>query len=193
MVLQARIPPPDIRVEKEAQTLIGQGHEVHLLLERGPGEAVEETAVGVLYRRGVMMGPLRRKWRRYTFSFTFRDPIWRRAIRSFAEQRHIEVLHVHDLPLVREVAGVGRSLGIPVVADLHENYPAGLQVWYRNRFKKRTIYNYQRWARYEREILPRLFCRNMKRYLWMSRMGMLRSFSMLLLRLSVSRSLVWGE
>ncbi|MCK4236866.1 MAG: glycosyltransferase, partial [Candidatus Krumholzibacteria bacterium] len=187
MVLQARIPPPDIRVEKEAQTLIGQGHEVHLLLERGPGEAVEETAVGVLYRRGVMMGPLRRKWRRYTFSFTFRDPIWRRAIRSFAEQRHIEVLHVHDLPLVREVAGVGRSLGIPVVADLHENYPAGLQVWYRKRFKKRTIYNYQRWARYEREILPRLFCRNMKRYLWMSRMGMLRSFSMLLLRLSVSR------
>ncbi len=153
MVLKGKIPPPDIRVEKEAGTLIRQGHEVHLLLERRPGEAFVEVIGGLHLRRDVMMSPLREKWHRYTFSFTFRDPLWRRSIERFSRERAVEVLHVHDLPLLKEAVTVGRSLGIPVVADLHENYPAGLQVWYTSRLKKKTIYNYRRWARYEESIL----------------------------------------
>jgi glycosyltransferase involved in cell wall biosynthesis len=39
---------------------------------------------------------------------------------------------------------------------MHENFPAGLQVWYESRLKRMTIYNERRWARYEREILPRV-------------------------------------
>lgn len=153
MVLKAGIPPPDIRVEKEAQTLIDDGHEVHLLLERRPGEGIDEIVSGMRLFRGVMMGPVRERWHRYTFNFTFRDPMWRRAIEDFVRKGGIEVLHVHDLPLVKEAVEVGRSRRLPVIADLHENYPAGLQVWYRNVFKKKTIYNYRRWARYERGIL----------------------------------------
>lgn len=153
MVLKARIPPTDIRVEKEATTLLGEGHEVNLLLERGAGEAVEETVDGIGFLRGVSMGSLREKWHRYTFSYTFRDPLWRRAIEDYVRARRIEVLHVHDLPLMGEAVAAGRKLGIPVVADLHENYPAGLQVWYTNELKKRTIYNFGRWTRYERRML----------------------------------------
>jgi glycosyltransferase involved in cell wall biosynthesis len=153
MILQATIPPPDIRVEKEAKTLIGAGHEVHLLLERGEGELVDETVEGIRFMRAVRMGPLREIWHRYTFNFTYRDQLWRKMIERFVAGRGIEVLHVHDLPLVREAVAVGRSMGVPVVADLHENYPAGLQVWYRNRLKKMTIYSHGRWARYERSIL----------------------------------------
>jgi glycosyltransferase involved in cell wall biosynthesis len=48
---------------------------------------------------------------------------------------------------------VGREEGIPVIADMHENFPGGLQVWYTSRLKKRTIYNFDRWSRYERNIL----------------------------------------
>lgn len=153
MILQATIPPPDIRVEKEAKTLIGAGHEVHLLLERGAGEPVDEEVDGIRFIRAVRMGPLREKWHRYTFNFTYRDPLWRRSIARFVQERRIDVLHVHDLPLAGEAVSVGRSMDVPVVADLHENYPAGLQVWYQNAFKKMTIYNYHRWARYERRIL----------------------------------------
>jgi len=153
MVLQATIPPPDIRVEKEAKTLIGAGHEVHLLLERGADEPVDGTVDGMHLMRAIRMGPLREKWYRYTFNFTYRDPMWRRAIERFVDARRIEALHVHDLPLVQEAVSVGRKKGVPVVADLHENYPAGLQVWYQNALKKMTIYNFNRWARYERRIL----------------------------------------
>ena len=155
MVLKGKIPPADIRVEKEAMTLMSEGHEVHLLLERGAGDKEIENVGGIDFFRGIKMGRVRETWHRYTFSFTFRDPMWRNAIRDFAISRRIEVLHVHDLPLVGEAVAVADELGIPVVADMHENYPGGLQVWYTSRFKKKTIYNFKRWARYEREILGR--------------------------------------
>jgi glycosyltransferase involved in cell wall biosynthesis len=153
MILKAKIPPPDIRVEKEAKTLSGAGHDVHLLLERRRAERIEERYKGIDLLRGVEMGFARERWHRYTFSFTFKDPLWRGAIERFARERAVDALHVHDLPLVGEAVTVARALGLPVVADLHENYPAGLQVWYESRFKKRTIYHFERWAAYERRIL----------------------------------------
>jgi glycosyltransferase involved in cell wall biosynthesis len=156
MILKGMIPPPDIRVEKEAKTLIGEGHEVHLLLEGRGRQEREERYKDMYLRRGVTMGPLREKYHRYTFNFSFRDGMWRKAIRNFARSRKADVLHVHDLPLMLEAVTVARELQIPVVADLHENYPAGLQVWYGNRLKKSTIYNYRRWSRYERAILKRV-------------------------------------
>jgi glycosyltransferase involved in cell wall biosynthesis len=156
MVLQAAIPPPDIRVEKEAKTLIGAGHEVHLLLERRVSEPLEETVDGIRFLRAVRMGSMREKYHRYTFNFTFRDPLWRGSIERFVTDRKIDALHVHDLPLVGEAVTVGRTAGVPVVADLHENFPDGLQVWYTSAFKKATIYNRRRWAAYERRILRRV-------------------------------------
>jgi glycosyltransferase involved in cell wall biosynthesis len=153
MVLQTTIPPHDIRVEKEAGTLLAEGHEVHLLLEGGPDQPDEEVWEGIRMFRGVRMRPAREKLHRYTFNFSFRDRLWRRAINDFVLSRKIDVLHVHDLPLVGEAVRVGKAEGIPVVADLHENFPGGLQVWYTNALKKRTIYNFGRWSRYEKEIL----------------------------------------
>lgn len=147
------MPPPDIRVEKEASTLAGEEHEVHLLVERNRGEAVDEIVKGMNLYRGIEIGSLRDKLYRYTFSFTFKSGMWRRAISEFAARRGVELLHVHDLPLVGEAVRVGGSLGVPVIADLHENYPAGLQVWYTNSLKKKTIYKLDRWAKYERDVL----------------------------------------
>lgn len=156
MVLQAEIPPSDIRVEKEAAALMEAGHEVHLLLEGGGGRPREDDWQGLRLLRGVEMGRARETYYRYTFNFTFRDALWRRAIEDFVTGRGIEVLHVHDLPLVGEALRAGLRFGIPVVADLHENFPAGLQAWYTSRLKRATIYRYARWARYEREVLGRV-------------------------------------
>ncbi len=153
MMMKWKVPPMNVRVSNEALTLAAHGHEVHFLVERRRGEEPAETAGPVRLSRGVRMGPLREVWHRYTFNFTYRDPMWERAIDRFARERAIEALHVNDLPLAREAVRAGRRLGLPVVADLHENYPAGLQVWYRNALKRRTIYSFERWARYEREIL----------------------------------------
>jgi glycosyltransferase involved in cell wall biosynthesis len=153
MMMKWRTPPPNVRVENEARTLTGEGHEVYFLIEGRPDQPREEKIGNVRVLRGVQITRLRDIWHRYTFNFTYRDPLWTRAIDRLARERGIEALHVNDLPLLKEGVLAGRRLKLPVVADLHENYPAGLQVWYTNAFKKATIYNYGRWARYERAIL----------------------------------------
>jgi glycosyltransferase involved in cell wall biosynthesis len=156
MMMKWKIPPPNVRVENEARTLTADGHEVHFLIEGRVGEPREETVGSVRVLRGVVMSRPRDIWHRYTFNFTYRDRMWTKAIDRFVREREIEALHVNDLPLVKEAVLVGKRLKLPVVADLHENYPAGLQVWYTNRLKKATIYNHGRWTRYEREILQKV-------------------------------------
>jgi len=153
MMMKWKIPPPNVRVQNEARTLAEAGHKVHFLIEGRPGESREEPIGGVQVVRGVRMSRLRDIWHRYTFNFTYRDRLWTNAIERFIRERSIDVLHVNDLPLLREGLQAGRRFHLPVVADLHENYPAGLQVWYTNVLKKATIYNYGRWAEYERRAL----------------------------------------
>jgi len=153
MMMKWKIPPPNVRVQNEARTLMTAGHKVYFLIEGRPGEAREESMNGLNVVRGVRMSVPREIWHRYTFNFTYRDPLWTKAIDRFVREHSIDVLHVNDLPLLKEGILAGKRLGLPVVADLHENYPAGLQVWYTNRLKKATIYEHGRWARYEREAL----------------------------------------
>jgi glycosyltransferase involved in cell wall biosynthesis len=152
-MMKWKIPPPNVRVQNEARTLMTAGHKVYFLIEGRPGEAREESMNGLNVVRGVRMSAPREIWHRYTFNFTYRDPLWTKAIDRFVREHSIDVLHVNDLPLLKEGILAGKRLGLPVVADLHENYPAGLQVWYTNRLKKATIYEHGRWARYERAAL----------------------------------------
>lgn len=48
-------------------------------------------------------------------------------------------LHVHDLPLAYSAIRVGKTLGIPVVLDLHENYPEIMKIWNESRSSRWTI------------------------------------------------------
>ena len=120
--------PEDIRVRKEAAALREAGHEVYLLCLAGEGiepATVDGVAIERIdwdgYRASI------RAVNRASYLFGSFDGIWFRRARRFAAVHGIDVLHVHDLPLVRTGLRVARSLGgIPVVADLHENYPAAM-------------------------------------------------------------------
>ncbi len=58
--------------------------------------------------------------------------------------------------MVSEGIRAARRSGIPLVADLHENWPAALRNYgYARRFPGRVLISPDRWARHERAILPR--------------------------------------
>jgi glycosyltransferase involved in cell wall biosynthesis len=60
----------------------------------------------------------------------FFNPRWVRAIGRTARRQRARAIVVRDLPLALTAAFVGRLLGIPVVLDMAENYPAMIQdVW----------------------------------------------------------------
>jgi glycosyltransferase involved in cell wall biosynthesis len=121
--------PPDIRVEKEAKALIDAGHEVHLLVfkrRHDKGEPEEEIKGITIHRVShprEKMSSLKNRWNSIKFHTTFVNPYWAKMIEKYAREFKWDVLHAHDLQLVGSALSAGKKLGIPVVADLHENKP----------------------------------------------------------------------
>lgn len=116
--------PPDIRVEKELNSL-RHHHEVFLLCTRRKNAPVMETWNGVRIRR--IFSTLKRWWSIWRLMSTCYSHLWAKEIYRYIKSNRLDVLHVHDLPLLGTAIKVARPFGIPVVADLHENFPALLE------------------------------------------------------------------
>lgn len=117
--------PPDIRVEKEAKALINAGHEVTLICLYNPEQPRRETVDGVdvirlplQYRGGVdelIEG--------VNYLLTFVHNGWKNALENLLQKTNIDVIHVHDLPLVKTALTVSKDKNVDVIADFHE-------IWY---------------------------------------------------------------
>lgn len=121
MVLSTKIFPPDRRVEREARSLIGDGHKVFLMARRGPGQLVEEIVDGVHVIRVPL--PFQRKKAVADFIYFFfqRYLIFFHILRACRKHR-IQALHVHDLCYALATTLAGKLLHLPVIFDMHEHY-----------------------------------------------------------------------
>jgi glycosyltransferase involved in cell wall biosynthesis len=150
MLLMGGTYPPDIRVEKEARVLQRTGHEIFLLTSDKDGGPTEERigplAVARYPHRG---GRVRSKAEAAVTLTTWRNLGWKRAIARFVQEERIDALHVHDLPAVKVAVEVARTEGIPVVFDMHENYPAAVTFWDRP-LSARLAQTPERYRAYER-------------------------------------------
>jgi len=149
--------PEDIRVEKEASNLAKKGYEIYLLCLGREGEPAEER-VGEIYVRRIMpTSKLTGKIDSSIFLLTLKRPFWKRKIGQFIYDFHLDALHVHDLPLCGTGLKVARKRGLFFIADFHENYPYGLQLWEEEtRWRdivKRPFKALKRWLKYESEIV----------------------------------------
>ncbi len=149
--------PPDPRVANEARSLAAAGHEVHLLcLRYGADQAEVEDWQGVRLHRVRIERWFHRKASAVSLELPAYRWFLRRALSSFVARERIEMLHVHDLPMVAIGLACARRAGIPLIADLHENWPGALRTYgYARRFPGRILISPDRWARHERAILPR--------------------------------------
>jgi len=150
--------PPDSRVRKEAYSLVKAGHNVHLLCmkKKNKNQPTEEIINGISVKR-ISFGQnwLSHKINALHFYIKFYQKEWAKEIEKLVLEKKIEVLHVHDLPLIKTTLTVGKKYNIPTIADLHENYPVDLYcfrslipVWRRIYFE-----NPRRWGNYEKKIL----------------------------------------
>lgn len=150
--------PPDIRVEKEARTLIKAGHEIYLLCVNKNGE----NSIDSEFYEGIKLcrtdfyprTPLVRKFNSWIYRFTFKNYKLISQIRKFVAEHSIDVLHVHDLPMVKSALIVGKAKGILVVADLHENFPAFYNLMLNGaNMKARLLNGIERWKKYEKQCI----------------------------------------
>jgi len=123
MILPGKF-PPDIRVEKEFETL-KEEHEVFLLCLRRAEQPTRENWRGMEISR--VFSRAERWWSQWNLMSRCYSGTWEAAIEKFMVSISADALHVHDLPLLGPALKAARSLQIPVVADLHENYPAMLE------------------------------------------------------------------
>lgn len=151
--------PPDIRVEKEAHALSAE-HEVHLLCPRRGSQIPREQCGPVQVRR--IFSDTQRQFANLQLMTTCTSYQWLHEIRQFVREHRIDALHVHDLPLIGPAITIAREHNIPVVADLHENYPqmiaAAKSTTQRQLSVPNLVQHYlvsvQRWERYEARVVP---------------------------------------
>ncbi|MBM3318888.1 MAG: glycosyltransferase, partial [Candidatus Eisenbacteria bacterium] len=147
--------PPDPRVANEGRSLAAAGHQVFLFCLALGAQPARETVEGIR----VLRHPMPRRFWKKAGALILVLPAYRlwfraRLGRFLAEQR-IEALHVHDLPLIGEGLRAARAAGIPLVADLHENYPAAVRLYdWARRWPARWLVRPAAWERYERRVVP---------------------------------------
>lgn len=149
--------PPDIRVEKETRALLAAGHQITLVCENREGRPARENWNGVEIIRLPHLPLWLRRLNTATLFVTLRGPLWERAIKKIVQTEKPDVLHIHDLPFVGPGLHIARKFNIPLVADLHENYPAWIQIRHAGA-KGNPIdlfaFNPGRFARYEQRVVP---------------------------------------
>lgn len=135
--------PWDVRVEKVCRSLAREG-QVHLVSRNTNRRPTYEHHDGVHIHRLPVLPWLPQRLNAALGFPAFFNPVWIRAIGRTVLRSRSRVLLVRDLPLAPTALLVGRALGIPVVMDMAENYPAMIQdVWDsgRARFGDRLVRN----------------------------------------------------
>jgi glycosyltransferase involved in cell wall biosynthesis len=115
--------PWDVRVEKVCAALTNAGRSVHLTARNlGRRSWREELPEATVHRlRPLPLGRYADAALQFPFFF---NPRWVSHLTRTAREANADVLMVRDLPLAPTAIHVGRRLGIPVMLDMAENYPA---------------------------------------------------------------------
>lgn len=142
--------PPDLRVENEAASLVGAGFEV-TVLAIGPDTRNRSDSIGgVQIVRDRIPGTLRNKMRGLAGSVPFLDIYLGRLLRRLYRENRFDALHAHDLYLFGACLRAGRSLGVPVVGDMHENWVDALRHYHwSTHWPGKLVINFDRWNRLE--------------------------------------------
>lgn len=144
----------DNRVINEARALTRAGFEVYILaLNYGQHSPIEDID-GVRIRRI----PIPQKLKNYLFAFQLRlpfyDQFWEKEICSFIEDFGIEVIHAHDLYMAPAAIQAARKKNVPLVIDLHENYPAAVMNYeWTQTFSGKIVARAQHWKKLEGKLL----------------------------------------
>lgn len=120
----------DVRVQKEVDLLQKKGFQVHVLCFGFDGKKYAEPNDISISRI-----PIKKSKKNTLFFFFNRLPfyenLWRKEIKKFIRNKKPDVLHVHDLYMSKSASEACAQFNhkIPVVLDLHENFPAAFAAY----------------------------------------------------------------
>jgi len=140
MLLQSDF-PPDMRVEKEALSLLKVGYSVWILADNRSGRETYEYYKGIHVVRLPRFEAWPERAGKLMRQPVYPNPMWLAAARKIVTEHKIDVIHAHDLPMAPFGVHIGTKFRRPVVLDFHENYPAAMERWRKPGLAGLTIRN----------------------------------------------------
>lgn len=120
----------DLRVENEVLSLVNAGHSVYVLcFNHGDKKELEDYHGATIIRLSISKFK-KNKMKGFTNTiFDLYTPYWTRNAIKLVNKYQIDAIHVHDLYLLGAAFLMNKKLKmeIPVIGDLHENYPEALK------------------------------------------------------------------
>jgi glycosyltransferase involved in cell wall biosynthesis len=116
--------PWDVRAEKVCSALTDAGHQVHMVARNRDGRVLcEELPECTVHRLRPFraFGPAIDAASQFP---AFLNPRWFSLMKKVGREVNADLVLVRDLPLGPTAILVARQLGVPVVLDMAENYPA---------------------------------------------------------------------
>jgi glycosyltransferase involved in cell wall biosynthesis len=142
--------PPDIRVENEASALIRDGHEVHVACYSHQKQwTVREDLPYAIHK--TYIPPLVYKASVGALKSGIYFRFWRKYLNRIMRLHAFDAIHVHDLPLARVGYELSGRKGIRFTLDLHENWPALLDIaTHTQSMLGKILSSGSQWRRYEK-------------------------------------------
>lgn len=143
----------DIRVSNEAYYLRSIGYEIHILCPDFENHKEFEIINGVSVHRFKLKKSVKNKLYGLMNILPLYEMFWIKKVRKFVQAISPDFLHAHDL-YMSKIAFKGGNENIPVILDLHENYPeAVLAFKWSSRYPHRLLTRPLAWKRKEQEYL----------------------------------------
>ena len=145
--------PPDIRVEHEIETLVKNGHELSIACYDQKGAAhVDNWKGATIFRKPI--SDFRHKTSVGCLKFPFYFNFWRSFVFKLFKQYNFDAIHIHDLPLAQIGVECKRKFGAKFVLDLHENWPALLEIsTHVQSILGKILSSTSQWKKYEQEMV----------------------------------------
>lgn len=152
--------PPDIRVEKEINTLTKNSFTVSILCYRKNKHKTKHIFNNATVLNYISQSYFQRIKAKLSMLFTFIHPNFLAEMKLFYDQKPFDMIHVHDLPLSKTALTFQKyHPKIKVILDFHENYPEALLVWnewnkgLKTCINKYIFHRYKRWLHYEKKVI----------------------------------------
>ena len=148
--------PPDERVENEINILTKNGFKITLVCtRRGRRIQVEENENLTIYR--IPISTFIYKSGAVALILPFYFLFWYKHLLKIIKQSQFDVIHLHDLPLVKVGLKLSKDFNLPLISDYHENRPEIMKMYRHTKtFPGKYIISIKKWIRYQIEYTKKV-------------------------------------
>ena len=145
--------PPDIRVENEALSLQKAGHSITIACQTRNSRPPHDTFNDKIKIVRNELNLLDYKLSAAALSLPFYFKKWDSFLSGVLKTERFDAIHIHDLPLAKIGYKLAEEYRIPMVLDLHENWPALLAISQHSKsLWGKILINIAQWKAYELEM-----------------------------------------